>query len=342
MIVAGRSIPKRGKHSDAQTPLDWITIAPQSLLTILFTFSTVTNADHRLCGLSILAFKLTNNLYNNQRKLSSFNRSLSMNVSANMSDGFTRKNIINLPISERAKLIHEHASQFAIPSGIDDADLQVSYQLSNSLRSIASDIVDWQIQTYGNVLDNQNQSIRECCGLFSDNFIKTIPKIIRTPEQMSDNPRNLYELCGASLFTESNAISRSLSTRMGQLWEEIAKISPYTISPEQDFGVKLKGIDIVIWQAELNQTTFTQLKTTPGTLTGSQRSRSQKELEIHESALFATAFCLGSWHFSSPDIPRACGADFWSKIGLDYNLILENVKSMILEIENAYIEFKTD
>ncbi len=122
----------------------------------------------------------------------------------------------------------------------------------------------------------------------------------------------------------------------------IAKISPYTISPEKDFGIKIKGIDIIIWKIDVHQATFTQLKTTPGTLTGSQKAQSQQELEIHDSALFATAFCLDSWHFSSPNVPRACGADFWSKIGLNYDLILENVKSMILKIENAYIEFKTD
>ena len=48
------------------------------------------------------------------------------------------------------------------------------------------------------------------------------------------------------MLVTSNSVTRSLSTKMGILWEEIADISPYVIIPEFEFGIKIKGIDIII------------------------------------------------------------------------------------------------
>jgi len=250
----------------------------------------------------------------------------------------------SLSLGDRASKIDAYAKSIAVPSQIKPS-LQTAYQRATVIKPLLLDYCQGQIasdQQARSVLDPQHQvqAIEQKCHAFSQEFIKSIPLLVRSPAQAASNPRNLYELCGATLFTASNAISRSLSTKMGQLWEDLAKISPYTISPEKDFGIKITGIDIIIFEVNQTNPIFTQLKTMPGTLTGSQKPRSQEELSIHEFALFAAAFCLGTWNFSSPTIPRACGREFWSRIGIEYNLIEESVKSMILEIETAYLEFQ--
>jgi hypothetical protein len=52
---------------------------------------------------------------------------------------------------------------------------------------------------------------------------------------------------------------------MGSLWEKISNISPYIINPEFEFGIKITGIDILLFSEET--VNFAQLKTLKGTLT---------------------------------------------------------------------------
>ncbi|OCQ92191.1 hypothetical protein AMR42_15615 [Limnothrix sp. PR1529] len=250
----------------------------------------------------------------------------------------------SLSLGDRAALIDSYAKSITVPPQIKPS-LQTTYQRATAIKPLLLDYCREQItadRQSNSVLDRQNQSeaIAQKCHAFAQQFIDSIPSLVRSPRQAAENPKNLYELCGATLFTASNAISRSLSTKMGQLWEDLAKISPYTISPEKDFGIKITGIDIIIFEVGQTNPIFTQLKTTPGTLTGSQKPRSQEELAIHEFSLFAAAFCLGTWNFSSPTIPRACGQKFWSKIGIEYELVEDSIKTMILDIEAAYLAFQ--
>jgi hypothetical protein len=127
----------------------------------------------------------------------------------------------------------------------------------------------------------------------------------------------------------------------GDLWEAIANVSPYAVSPEKDFGLKITGIDLVLLREGKGVPIFVQLKTQRNTLTGSQAPRSRSELELHQHRLFAAAFCTGgNWTFSSTSVPRACGAEFWSMAGLDYELLKSHAKQMILKIQAAYIEFQ--
>jgi hypothetical protein len=250
--------------------------------------------------------------------------------------------IIPLPISARAQLILEHASLVNIPTGID-SNLHLAYQISQVLMLILPDFIKYQVQrdiAQGSVLERESQfnAIANECEKFSDQFIASIPEFVRTPVEMESSPRNLYEMCGAAIFVESNSISRSLSTAMGNLWETIANISPYAVSPEKDFGLKITGIDSIVLPNGEGSPIFVQIKTQRNTLTGSQTSRSRRELEIHEQRLFAAAVCTGgSWTFSSSSIPRACGAEFWYMVGLDYNLLKSHVKQMILKIQSNYV-----
>ena len=132
-------------------------------------------------------------------------------------------------------------------------------------------------------------------------------------------------------------MTRTLSTRMGLLWEDISNISPYVIIPEFEFGIKITGVDIVILSQKIVK--FAQLKTLRGTLTGSQIPRAKKELGIHQNPLFIAAFDLGQWTFpKNPNIPRIAGKEFWNSIHIDYDLVENNVRNMLQKIDKAFAE----
>jgi len=253
--------------------------------------------------------------------------------------------LIPLSISARSQVIEEYASLVSAPTELN-SDLHRAYQIAAILTPVLSDFIQHQIQvdsSHGSVFEKNRQSIAIStkCEQFANHFIATIPALVRSPAKMESSPRNLYELCGAAVFVESNSISRQLSRPMGDLWETIANISPYAISPEKDFGLKVTGVDLVLLSEGRGAPIFVQIKTQRNTLTGSQAPRSRSELEIHQHRLFAAAFCTGSsWTFSSTSIPRACGAEFWSMVGLDYELLRSHVKQMVLKIQTAYIEFQ--
>ena len=253
--------------------------------------------------------------------------------------------LIPLSSSDRAKLILEHTKSVDIPPEIEkhNEDIQRAYRISIILTPVLLDFFREQIQRDQNqesVLKKEKQSnlISQKCQEFGKQFIKSMLASKRTPQDMESNPLNLYEMCGAAIFAQSNSISRTLSTKMGDLWENIVNISPYAVSPGQDFGLRINGIDSIILPDGEKTPIFVQLKTARGTLTGSQVPRSRVELGIHKKALFAVAFSLGQWTFSSTEIPRVCGEQFWNLIKLDYPLLKSHVKEMILKIESAYVE----
>ena len=124
---------------------------------------------------------------------------------------------------------------------------------------------------------------------------------------------------------------------MGHLWEKIANISPYVIIPEIEFGINIKGIDIIMYSD--NAVCFAQLKTVKGTLTGSQTGRAIRELSIHDNPLFLVAFDLGQWTFPPhPKIPRIAGKLFWDKIQMDYDLVESHVRNMLQRIDKTFAE----
>jgi hypothetical protein len=220
--------------------------------------------------------------------------------------------LILLSIVARAQLLSEYANLVKAPPEIN-SELQRAYQISRVLTPALFDFIQHQIHadvTQNSVLAMERQSIAiaEHCEQFANRFIASMPSLVRSPMEMEKNPRNLYEMCGAAIFVESNSISRSLSTAMGDLWESIANISPYAVSPERDFGLKITGVDSIILENGKGSPIFVQIKTQRNTLTGSQASRSKRELELYQHRLFAAAFCTGgNWTFSSPSIPRVYG-----------------------------------
>lgn len=160
------------------------------------------------------------------------------------------------------------------------SDLHCAYQISSVLTPAFPEFIQHQIQvdiSHGSTLEPERQptAISNECEQLANRCIATIPARVRSPAEMEVSPRNLYELCGAAVFVESNSISRQLSRPMGDRWETIANISPYAISPEKDFGIKVTGIDSVLLNQGKGDPVFVQIKTQRNTLTGSQAPRSK-------------------------------------------------------------------
>ena len=156
----------------------------------------------------------------------------------------------------------------------------------------------------------------------------------------SDTKQNPYKLAGAFRLANANRVTRSLSTKMGGLWEHLAQLSPYAINPEIEFGgLKIQGVDLVVLNYNTGKLEHIQLKTKRDTLTGSQAPRSKTELGIHENPVFCAAFDLGPWNFNSPEIPRAAGAEFWLRIGIDYDLFERLTIKMIKELEDIFAQY---
>lgn len=133
----------------------------------------------------------------------------------------------------------------------------------------------------------------------------------------------------------SNKYTRVISENLGHKLEDIATLSPKIINPETHFGFKIKGVDVIMY--ENSQFYFTQLKTKKDTLTGSQKSRSEMELSIHTNSRFVACLDLGSWTFNTsiPNIERITGSDFWDKIDIDYDYLIQKLSAALQEIERA-------
>ncbi|MCL6272223.1 hypothetical protein M3P05_20075, partial [Sansalvadorimonas sp. 2012CJ34-2] len=82
---------------------------------------------------------------------------------------------------------------------------------------------------------------------------------------------------------------------------------------------------------------YQQLKTQQNTLTGSQKTRSVQELSIHDNPVFCACFPNNKWTFNHSSIPRVSGEEFWSRIGIPYDLVLEKVNALIIELEQEYV-----
>jgi hypothetical protein len=260
-----------------------------------------------------------------------------------MSTELAAETLIPLSVLERKALILHHASLIDV-THIANEDLHTAYKYGKVISSIAPAYFQYQIaQDKQNSsvleLDRQSQLICSKTDKFADIFIDWLKADFEKKSVILEhhpNPQNLFELCGAKLLVTSNSVTRSLSTTMGSLWEKISNISPYIINPELEFGIKITGIDIILFSEEAVK--FAQLKTLKGTLTGSQAPRAKKELSIHQNSLFIAAFNLGKWTFNDSKIPRIAGKPFWEQIHMDYNLVENHVRNMLQKIDKAFTE----
>lgn len=149
--------------------------------------------------------------------------------------------------------------------------------------------------------------------------------------------KNIFEFAQCENLYLSNKYVNLISESLGHTLEEIASISPQVFMPEKTLNLKIKGVDLVIFNQGILK--YTQLKTKKDTLTGSQSDRSINELKIHPNAVFAAALDMGnSWTISKTkaeenNIELLAGEAFWSILNLDYETILHKLKMTVRKIE---------
>lgn len=187
--------------------------------------------------------------------------------------------------------------------------------------------------------ENLRNAIREKLDYYLSQALDKVVADPRTVQEMMSNPLNAYELAGAKELAFANKITRNLSTTMGTLWEKLADISPYAVNPELEFGMKVKGIDIICKNINTHNIESIQLKTTKNTLTGSQSGRTNSELRLYTNPIFAAAFDVSrGWTFQSDhNILKIAGAEFWNRIGMDYNIVYEEVVRAIKQLEVRFV-----
>jgi hypothetical protein len=155
-------------------------------------------------------------------------------------------------------------------------------------------------------------------------------------ESATEDAANLFQLVGALKLARANSVSRLVSTHLGSAWEEMAALSHLAVSPEADFGIRLKGVDIVFLEG--GHLRHTQIKTQKNTLTGSQKGRSISELQLHPHPLFAAAFDVAAWTFppqTISGIERVAGTAFWSKLGINYADVISAARDCFLRLEQT-------
>lgn len=250
------------------------------------------------------------------------------------------KTLFNLTPEERKKKILN--SVFITQT---DDDLAQSRKLAEVINSFINDYFKLAIekdktQVNGSVLQPKNlrKSVSNEITKFRPLAISALRKSTDSRDTIVANPENVYQLAGAVKLSAANKATRNLSTTMGLLWERIANISPYAINPELEFKIKIKGVDLICQHIETGNIEYQQLKTQKNTLTGSQKGRSVAELSLHENPVFCACFSLGAWTFSHPEIPRISGKEFWSRIGIDYEIFEVAAKELMLDLEQIFIE----
>lgn len=250
-------------------------------------------------------------------------------------------NIFILNANERERLILEEAGDLSHL----DSEIEKTREISNVLNTFLSDYFPLRLEednnrAEGSVLIENN--LIAAFDLEIQNFkpraISVIQNAFSTPEDLRCSSKNIYEMSGAAKLSIGNKVTRNLSTTMGLLWERFASISPYAINPEAEFNMKIKGIDLIASNIDTMDIEYQQLKTQRNTLTGSQQGRSAEELNIHDYPVFCACFTNSPWTFNHPDIPRVSGEEFWSRIGIPYNIVKNKATELILSLEEEYIE----
>ena len=232
--------------------------------------------------------------------------------------------------SDKKRYIISEAKKIKIPKSITDKKLRIAYKYKEVINKFIKDYILEVRKPKENEI--KNNQILEKINFFKENYNNK-----KLPEKLAETPKNLFQMSGAKDFYSMQLVLRSITTTLGNFWEELATLSNNAISTEKEFGIKIKGVDIICINND--KPTYIQMKTMEGTLTGSQVSRSEEELLIHKNSYFAAVFETGSsWTFNSDKIKKIKGNEFWSIINLDYNYILKEVKLMVKEIEDKFHE----
>lgn len=252
---------------------------------------------------------------------------------------------INATVAERKSVILEEAKKIAVPDLNDK--LKDTYAYSQVINKFIREVIEIEV-TKDNQLDqksiffedNIHKAVNKQIANFLPIAIDRLKEVRPSINKLQKSRKNLYEVSGAVELAFANKISRTLSTTMGGLWEKIANVSPYAINPEIEFGLKLKGIDLIALNKNTNNLEYLQLKTQRNTLSGSQSDRANSELSLHANPVFCACFdTKTNWTYKNKaGIERVCGNEFWSRIGMDHDTVLTSIIILIKTLEEEYVK----
>lgn len=255
----------------------------------------------------------------------------------NISDG---ELLFNSSVQTRKEwLIHFSSSPHFVPPPDLPLYLQETYRVSRALEAVLPRYFELRIQRDMQKFEQyelRTSLIREQVNVFLPVALSDLKlgyhALLRDAR---DKPKNLYELGGALRLAFGSNATRSISTKLGLVWERIACLSPYAINPESEFGIKIEGVDAIISRGQ--ELVFAQIKTQKNTLTGSQKGRSIQELTLHKNRLMVACFDTNTnWTFSSDAVPRVCGEQFWNLIGFPYHEILSELKRLMPLLDEEF------
>ncbi|PSW29331.1 hypothetical protein C9J19_08460 [Photobacterium phosphoreum] len=225
-------------------------------------------------------------------------------------------------------------------------ELEQASAISNVINTFIDDYINHMITKdleqgnksfIGNTA-HQKVTFEIACANFIPSARNTIDEAFKAIEK-THTIKNIYDFAGTNSLTVPNQVIRSLNAKFGLFWESLATISPYCVNPETEFGLKIKGIDIIAKNKYTNDIEYIQIKTQKNTLTGSQSSRVNTELSIHEKPVFAACFPFQGWTYSPlPSIQRVAGSEFFKRIGIDYGIFTTVAKNLIVTCESIYKE----
>jgi len=212
---------------------------------------------------------------------------------------------------------------------ISDPKIRQAARIGETLKS---SIDEWFDDTYKHTV-----SQKEIETLFDD-FQKKFTRDI--PNKIADPKPSVFTSGLTPKLSVGNTFTRSLSTTLGEVFEDIACLSPKVISPNKHFDTKITGVDVLIVDKNTKEIIFSQMKTTRGTLTGSQRSRSELELSVFRKGIFSAVLDIGNWTFNSQIVERKCGSEFWGLVGInEYDFIKQKGVKMFEELEDLFKSF---
>jgi hypothetical protein len=242
----------------------------------------------------------------------------------------------NLP--QLLEEINLQKKSIKIPSFIAH-DLIDAYQICRLLNDFIFEYFQENIKT-----DTSDDIEQEIDGILEGFRHKILAKILKEKQNFKSVSltkkkgfKNIFEFAQCENLYLSNKYVNLISESLGHTLEEIASLSPQVFVPEQKLNLKIKGVDLIIFNQGILK--YTQLKTKKDTLTGSQSDRSINELKIHPNSVFAAALDMGnSWTISKTkaqenNIELLAGQDFWSMLDLDYETILNKLKMTVRKIE---------
>lgn len=240
----------------------------------------------------------------------------------------------------RKSWILEYSSKpdFSPPQSLSD-NLQQTYRLSRALEIVLPRyfqlLISRDLQKFEHSASRRTlirEKIDEYLPIALRDLHSSYQNLV---DNALDNPKNLYELGGAMRLAFGSNATRTISTKLGLVWENIACLSPYAINPESEFGIKLEGVDAIILNGE--ELVYAQIKTQKNTLTGSQKGRAVQELSLHKRRLMVACFeTSANWTFASPEVPRIAGEQFWSLLGFSYSEIVNELKRLMPLLDDEY------